>query len=202
MQGVYLLRIAVVTPLAIPFWPLCRWSCYCAAGGGLSLYRLGHGATRATTLAGRLLRHATRSADRAPHAVRGELVKALQAADQRVTLPTAKRVRWHIDYLLDEAAADLRQIYALRTASPIEVPLARWLMAEPVTAVVAPGWAPVMIVAPPTCCRSMPQPLGGKRCLQFCNSNIGQSILSMFSGFRVYKISAQQGLIVVIVEGL
>ncbi|MEZ4682810.1 MAG: DUF123 domain-containing protein [Caldilineaceae bacterium] len=138
MQGVYLLRIAVVTPLAIPFGRFAGGRAIALPVGDYLYIGSAMAQRGATTLAGRLLRHATRSADRAPHAVRGELVKALQAADQRVTLPTAKRVRWHIDYLLDEAAADLRQIYALRTASPIEVPLARWLMAEPVTAVVAP----------------------------------------------------------------
>ncbi len=38
-------------------------------------------------------------------------------------------MRWHIDYLLDEIAACLTQVIAIRHARRLESPIARWLMA-------------------------------------------------------------------------
>jgi len=47
-----------------------------------------------------------------------------------VRLPTAKRLRWHIDYLLDEPDAELAGVWAWRTAEPLESRLAEWLAAQ------------------------------------------------------------------------
>lgn len=87
----------------------------------------------ASTLAHRLLRHATRS-DGAAHPVRPELCTALGSAKP----PAHKRLHWHIDYLLDHAAADLTGIIALRSAQPLEAALADLLTEQPWTAPVAP----------------------------------------------------------------
>jgi len=93
----------------------------------------------ATALAGRLLRHATRAAGRPPHAIRHELAARLAAAGLVAPLPAAKRLRWHIDYLLDEPAAELAGVWAIRTASPMEAALAGWLATQPGVAPLAPG---------------------------------------------------------------
>jgi Uri superfamily endonuclease len=85
----------------------------------------------ATALAGRLLRHATRCPPRPPHAWRADLAAALAAAGLPATPQSDKRRHWHIDYLLDEPAADLAHVWAARTAVPLEQPLVAWLAGRP-----------------------------------------------------------------------
>ncbi len=84
----------------------------------------------ATSLAARLLRHATRCPPRPPQPMRKELLAALLAAGLAATPPEAKRLRWHIDYLLDDPSVDLSHIWAIRSAESLEVALADWLASQ------------------------------------------------------------------------
>ena len=103
------------------------------------LYVGSAGGRGATALAGRLLRHATRTGGRPSHAIRDELHNRLSAAGLVAPLPTAKRLRWHVDYLLDEPAAEIRGVWAIRAAVPLEAALARWLASQPGVVPLAPG---------------------------------------------------------------
>lgn len=87
----------------------------------------------ASTLARRLLRHATRS-DGTAHPVQPALRAALGLAP-----PATKRLRWHIDYLLDCPAAALAGVVAVRAAAPQEAALAAALLRQAWTMPVAPG---------------------------------------------------------------
>lgn len=96
----------------------------------------------ATSLANRLLRHATRTAGKPPHAIRDRLLAecvwaGLVAPERRP--PAAKQLRWHIDYLLDEAEVEIAGITAARTTERLESPLARRLAALPGVVPLAPG---------------------------------------------------------------
>jgi Uri superfamily endonuclease len=127
--GVYLLHIHWPTVGAVAFGrfngggpvPLAAGD-YLYAGSAM-----GRGAT---ALAGRLLRHATRCPPRPPHARRDDLAAALAAAGLPAAPPLAKRHHWHIDYLLDEPAAELRHVWAARTAVPLERTLVTWLAVQ------------------------------------------------------------------------
>ena len=91
------------------------------------------GTRGASTLARRLLRHATRG-DGSPHSVR----PALCAAWSQLP-PGQKRLRWHVDYLLDLAAAELTGVVAVRTVAPREAKLADMLAQQAWIEPVAPG---------------------------------------------------------------
>jgi Uri superfamily endonuclease len=141
-SGVYALRIALDAP------------CHLAIGrfrGGAALHfpageyvYIGSAlAPRGTaSLAPRLLRHATRSGERPPHAMRQALFDTLAAhglGGLALKLPRCKKCFWHVDFLLDQPAASLAQVLALRTQRPLERLLARRLAADAVTRIIAPG---------------------------------------------------------------
>lgn len=96
----------------------------------------------ASAPAGRLLRHATRTGDKPPHAIRATLA----AECLRVGLgapglqpPATKRLYWHIDYLLDEIDIEIVRIMVFRAAARLESVLARQLSAIPGVVPLAPG---------------------------------------------------------------
>ena len=152
--GVYVLRVRLAAPRAVVFGRF--------RGGQPILMTTGDYLYVGSALGGlatRLLRHATRSSvrtpalqralpadeDRAkalnyePHAIRGELAAHLAAAGLPARPPAAKRLRWHIDYLLDERDAELIGVWAWRTAEPLESALADWLAAQPGVVPLAAG---------------------------------------------------------------
>ena len=132
--GCYILRLYVASYLSLSFGRF-RGGRPVAVPAGDYLYvgsALGH--RGASSPAGRLLRHATRSGDRPPHVLRDALLDALSSAGLAAPgqpLPTGKRLRWHIDYLLDEIAAELIGVTLVRTSSRLESTLARRLADRP-----------------------------------------------------------------------
>lgn len=140
--GVYVLQIQVATPLSLPFGRFRGGQALTVAAGDYLYVGSALGRRGASSPAGRLLRHATRSGDRPPHALRDALALALQAAGlaapgQRP--PTCKRLHWHIDYLLDETAAELTDIALIRSAARLESALACWLAQQPGVSPLAAG---------------------------------------------------------------
>ena len=139
VRGAYLLRLSLPIPLSLAFGRFAGGRLFRLAAGDYLYVGSAMGQRGATTLAGRLLRHATRSGGRPPQEIRTDLFAQLQQLETKRSLPLMKRCQWHIDYLLDEPAVTLTQVYVLCTGNVVEGAIARWLMAETVTAVVAPG---------------------------------------------------------------
>lgn len=139
VQGVYLLEIALSQSLSLAFGRFQQGRHFTLPTGTYLYVGSALGQRGATTLAGRLLRHTTRTADQPPHALRSALQCALQQAGLAATLPPQKRCHWHVDYLLDQPAAQLTQIYALRTGQALETTVATLLQADPATRLVAAG---------------------------------------------------------------
>ena len=86
----------------------------------------------ASALAGRLLRHATRTGDKPPHLIREAMEKTFAAAGLGIPSlrpPTLKSLHWHVDYLLDQTAIELEHVTVIRTETRIESVLARQLAA-------------------------------------------------------------------------
>jgi Uri superfamily endonuclease len=96
----------------------------------------------ARSLARRLLRHATRTGRRRPHSVRRALSAGLESAGLigagNVALKE-KRLRWHIDYLLDLYAAEITGVVAVRAHRDLEKRIARWLAGDSGTDVPCKG---------------------------------------------------------------
>lgn len=115
--GVYVLRIEVREPLAVVFGRF--------RGGDAVAIPAGEYVYVGSALGGlgrRLLRHATRT-DGSGHPVRTALV------DQFGLMPpSVKRLRWHVDFLLDRPEAALVQVFAIQTNRRLEPALAGWLM--------------------------------------------------------------------------
>ena len=132
--GVYVLWLRVAAPLAVAFGRF-RGGRPIAVPAGDCLYV----GSALNGLGARLLRHATRRGDRPPQAIRDPLAGQLAAAGLSTRPPAAKRLHWHVDYLLDEMAVELTGVWAWRTAAPLEGALAAWLAAQPGIAPLAAG---------------------------------------------------------------
>ena len=139
VQGVYLLEIALSQPVTLAFGRFQQGRHFTLPAGSYLYVGSALGQRGATTLAGRLLRHATRTVAQPPHAIRSGLQIALQQVGLTATVPHQKRCHWHVDYLIDQPAAQLTRIYALRTVQPLEATIARHLQADPATRLVAAG---------------------------------------------------------------
>jgi Uri superfamily endonuclease len=130
-SGVYLLAIRVAQDLDLSFGRF-QGGRPIHVPAGLVIYAgSARGRGGATALAGRLLRHATRSGSRPAHGLRGELTARFTAAGLVNTTLSPKTLRWHIDYLLDEPAAELVGVFAIRTGDDLESVLVERLIARP-----------------------------------------------------------------------
>jgi Uri superfamily endonuclease len=140
-SGAYILWLELRRDVALFFGRFRGGRVYELPAGSYAYVGSAMGARGATTLTGRLLRHATRSGDRPPQTICDELAEQLAAVGLRSggPLPAAKRLRWHIDYLLDETAVEITHITVARAPTRLESELARWLAAQPGVAPVAAG---------------------------------------------------------------
>ncbi len=141
-SGAYVLGISLSTPLTLSFGRFLNGRPVSLDAGGYAYVGSAMGARGSSSLAHRLLRHATRTGRRPPHALRAALLAALRAAQlgpASLQPPTGKTVRWHIDYLLDESSVALERVVAVRSGVMLERPLVAWLAARPEATAAAPG---------------------------------------------------------------
>ncbi len=132
--GVYVLRIRVAAPLSLSFGRFRGGRVVAVPAGNYLYVGSALGRRGAGSPAGRLLRHATRTGDHPPHALRDTLLTALRAAGLAAPgqpPPRGKRLYWHIDYLLNETAVELTGVTLIRTAARLESALSRRLAEQP-----------------------------------------------------------------------
>ncbi len=123
-QGTYILFIRLSKELSLGFGNFL--------GGkkiplepGFYLYigsALGKSAT-AMPLARRLARHASRSNGKIPHNIRDYMIRFFQEnnlATKEFQPPASKKLRWHIDYLLDSLHAQIITAYVIRSPLRLE----------------------------------------------------------------------------------
>lgn len=95
-----------------------------------------------TSLARRLIRHATRSGDKPPHAIREAMVKQFHNCGLGPSDPlpkNGKKLFWNVDFLLDLPSAELVNIFAVRSAERLENRLATQLEQDRHTEIIEPG---------------------------------------------------------------
>ena len=96
----------------------------------------------ATSLARRLIRHATRGDNKPPHTIRKEMINqfigcGLGSGD---LLPKrGKTLHWNVDFLLDLQYAEIVNIFAIRSPERLENRIATRLERDPQTEVIEPG---------------------------------------------------------------
>ena len=96
----------------------------------------------ATSLARRLIRHATRSGDKPPHTIREKMINRFIECGlgPRDLLPKhGKTLHWNIDFLLDLQSAELVNILAIRSTERLENRLAKRLERDPHTEIIERG---------------------------------------------------------------
>ncbi len=141
-SGVYVLRIRVERPLSVVFGRHRGGRPLAVPAGHFVYVGSAMGRKGSTTLARRLLRHATRSGERPPHSLRASLLRCFRRAglgSHRLRPPEEKRLHWHVDYLLDEVAATLDAVLAIRSSRRKEDQVAGVLARSPHTAALSQG---------------------------------------------------------------
>lgn len=96
----------------------------------------------ATSLARRLIRHATRSNHKPPHAIREEMIHRFSECGlgPRDLHPKyGKTLHWNSDFLLDLPSAKLVNIFAIRSTERLENRLAKRLEQDPHTEIIERG---------------------------------------------------------------
>jgi len=141
-SGAYLLLLDASATILVSFGRFQGGRPVVVPSGMIAYVGSAMGKHGATALAGRLLRHATRTGGRPPHAIRPGLLDECRRTNlgpAELQPPLAKSLRWHIDYLLDEAQVEIVRIVALRTSLRLESALARQLAGKPGCVPIAAG---------------------------------------------------------------
>jgi Uri superfamily endonuclease len=119
--GAYVLRLRVSSSIPVMFGRFKHGQPVMIAAGDWVYVGSAMGQRGAGTLARRLVRHATRTGDNPPHALRPALIAAF--GDDRL-MPRQKTLRWHIDYLLECLEVDLTHVIAVHSVTRLESTLA------------------------------------------------------------------------------
>ncbi|HLF88723.1 MAG TPA: DUF123 domain-containing protein [Anaerolineales bacterium] len=96
----------------------------------------------ATSLALRLLRHATRSGERPSHPIREVLhqrFREMSLGSGQLVPSKTKKLHWNVDHLLDLFDAELVGVVAIRSPIRMEAELGHWLVTDLGTEIIAAG---------------------------------------------------------------
>jgi Uri superfamily endonuclease len=136
LGGTYLLRLRAAREVAVQFGRF-RQGALVVVPAGDCLY-IG---SAMRGLGARLLRHASRTDAANPHTIRAEMMAVFVDAGlvKGIRPFPAKRLHWHIDYLLERSEVTLTHAIALRSDVRLETAVADWLTQDPTTFIIAPG---------------------------------------------------------------
>ena len=140
--GTYLLRLRVDVPLCLRFGRFQSGKPIDVPAGDYLYVGSALAVKGAMCLASRLLRHATRSAERPPQPIRATLADFLHQLDLLPTpysLPQSKKLFWNVDHLLDDLNVTLTHILMIRSPRRFERDLAQLLEADPQTHILQKG---------------------------------------------------------------
>lgn len=96
----------------------------------------------ATSLARRLIRHATRSNHKPPHTIRKKMINRFiecGLGSGNLLPRQGKTLHWNVDFLLDLPSAELVNIFAIRSPERLENRLAKRLEQDPHTEIIERG---------------------------------------------------------------
>ncbi len=140
--GTYVLRIRLKEDTTLQFgrfkkgkWILLPAGDYTYVGSALS-------EKGATSLARRLIRHATRSSDKEPHIIRKKMIHQFAECGlgSGNLLPRQeKTLHWNVDFLLDLQSAEIVNIFAIRSPERLESRIAKWFERDPRTDIIEQG---------------------------------------------------------------
>ncbi len=131
--GTYLLHICVRKGLWIRYGRFHQGQPIETPAGQYLYIGSALGRNGAASLPHRLLRHTTRAAA-LPHPIRQTVTDAFQ-----MEAPAAKRLRWHVDYLVEETSVAIHHITIIQNRQRLESDIARILTNLPECRPLAPG---------------------------------------------------------------
>ena len=142
-MGSYILLIRVSRPFELAFGKFQQGKLFTIPEGDYIYIgsALG-GGKRGAPLVRRLLRHASRSGNLAPHAIRTAMITLFQTKDFMETDAielSEKKLHWHIDYLLEHQEAEIDHIIIIRNPLRLEKKLSELLEPLPETVPIASG---------------------------------------------------------------
>ena len=139
--GTYILRIRLKENTTLQFGRFKKGKLISLPAGDYTYVGSALSEKGATSLARRLIRHATRSRDKPPHAIREKMINqfAERGLGSGNLLPKqGKTLHWNVDFLLDLQSAEIVNILAIRSPKRLENRIARWLERDPHTEIIEP----------------------------------------------------------------
>ena len=140
--GTYILRIRLKTDTALRFGRFKKGKLISLPAGEYAYVGSALAEKGATTLARRLIRHATRSGDQRPHPIRETMLCRFAECglgNGNLLPRRGKTLHWNVDFLLDLPSAELVGLFAIRSRERLEDRLAKQLEQDPHTGVIERG---------------------------------------------------------------
>lgn len=140
-SGAYVLRMRMDEPLAIQFGRFRQGEAVALTAGAYVYVGSAMGQKGAPSLARRLVRHATRR-EGTPHEIRALMLDTfarLELGSGDLRPRGAKRLFWHVDYLLEAPGVSLTHVLALRSRVRLEQEMAELVAAQVYTSTPLPG---------------------------------------------------------------
>ena len=140
--GTYVLRIRLRKDTSLKFGRFKKGKLITLPAGDYAYIGSALSGKGATSLARRLVRHATRSGDKQPQRIRGKMLEQFAECglgDGNLLPKQGKTLFWNIDFLLDLDTAEIAGFSAIRSAERLEGRLAKKLEQDSHTQVIERG---------------------------------------------------------------
>ena len=140
--GTYILRIRLKEDTTLQFGRFKKGKLISLPAGDYTYVGSALSEKGATSLARRLVRHATRNGDKPPHAIREEMID--QFLDCGLGPPdplpqNGKKLFWNIDFLLDLQLTEIVNVIAIRSPERLEHTIAELLEHDANTQIIEKG---------------------------------------------------------------
>lgn len=137
-SGTYLLLIELVEPCRMAFGNFRKGEMFSLSAGMYLYVGSALGNRSGYPLARRLIRHASRSGNNPPHAMRQTLLHYFSTTCNTTFTPSPKKLCWHVDYLLEQPHATLSEVVIIQSPLRLEHTLATLLRLMPDISIIAP----------------------------------------------------------------
>ena len=140
--GTYILRIRLKKDTALQFGRFKKGKLISLPAGDYTYVGSALSEKGATSLARRLIRHATRSGDRSPHTIRKNMINRFAECGlgpQDILPKSGKKLFWNVDFLLDLQSAEIVNVIAIRSPERLEHTIAGLLEHDTDTRIIEKG---------------------------------------------------------------
>ena len=140
--GTYVLRIRLKEDTKLQFGRFKKGKLISMPAGDYTYVGSALSEKGATSLARRLVRHATRSGDKPPHVIREKMMEQFAEyglGNGNLLLRHGKTLYWNVDFLLDLQSVEIVNIFAIRSPERLENRIAKWIERDPHTEIIEPG---------------------------------------------------------------